>query len=204
MLEEPCLTIKEYGKGKKNYAVYGRLAGSDTNFSTLLFGAGYKIPETGLISLPMDKNKRILAVKNVLTKLGIKPLTIKRLIAQLDKYDNYTNQFKKKDEIAPSVNIYDKDSEYPIEENIEFKESDWMQIDGKLIQKKSVSPEMNENLSLSRALLSGLLQMELHLRKIAYDRDSIRYSDDISGVYNLDASVIAIGEEIPAVGDFIS
>ena len=52
-------------KGEKqrkiNYAVYGRLAGSDTNFSTLLFGAGYKIPETGLISLPMDKNKRILA-----------------------------------------------------------------------------------------------------------------------------------------------
>ena len=168
---------------KKNYAVYGRLAGSDTNFSTLLFGAGWKIPETGLISLPMDKNKRILAVKNVLTKLGIKPLTIKRLIAQLDKYDNYTNQFKKKDEVVPSVNIYDKDSEYPIEENIEFKESDWMQIDGKLIQKKSVSPEMNENLSLSRALLSGLLQMELHLRKIAFNRDTQQWKG-VTGIYD--------------------
>ena len=195
-------------KGKtqrsKNYAVYGSLNNSEPTFSMLLFGAGYKIPETGLISLPMDKNKRILAVKNVLTKLGIKPLTIKRLIAQLDKYDNYTNQFKKKDELVPSVNIYDKDSEYPIEENIEFKESDWMQIDGKLIRKKDVSPYATENLSLSRALLSGLLQMELYLRKIAYDRDSIKYSDDISGIYSLGASVIAIGQEIPAVGDFIS
>ena len=136
------------------------------DFTNILYpykdkGEVTQIPDTALVSLPMDKNKRILAVKQILTKIRIKPQAIKRLISQLDKYDNYSNKFKNKDEHSKG----NKD------ETLQFNEPEWIKIDGNYIQRKFVSPEITDDVSLSRAILTGLLQMEKFLRAIAYDRD---------------------------------
>ena len=98
------------------------------------------IPETALIELPADKTKRILAVKQVLTKLDFKPKTIKRIISELDKYDNYVNKKKSKDKFIKLKNNVPGDSRI---EDLEFKESEWHKIEGNLIKKRGGGAFLN-------------------------------------------------------------